>query len=68
MYASESGTPQWMAPEVLVGHAHTTKSDVYSFGVLLSFSLACMHLTVSLLLLFSMKLIHLFAICADFAI
>jgi len=29
------GTPLWMAPEVLLGHAFNEKADVYSFGLVL---------------------------------
>lgn len=30
------GTCQWMAPEILVGHASGTPADVYAFGIVLS--------------------------------
>ncbi|OQR82175.1 protein kinase, partial [Achlya hypogyna] len=30
------GTYQWMAPEVILGHAYSVAADVYSFGVLLT--------------------------------
>ncbi|OQR80843.1 protein kinase, partial [Achlya hypogyna] len=30
------GTYQWMAPEIIRGHAYTVAADVYSFGVLLT--------------------------------
>src|SRR6516162_11049833 len=29
------GTPQYMAPELLAGHAATTKSDIYAIGLIL---------------------------------
>jgi non-specific serine/threonine protein kinase len=35
MTSSESGTPLYMAPEVLAGQSSTIKSDVYAFGVTL---------------------------------
>jgi serine/threonine protein kinase/class 3 adenylate cyclase len=33
--AAPSGTPYWMAPELLNGHYNTTASDVYAFAVVL---------------------------------
>src|SRR5438309_2951764 len=33
--AALAGTPMYMAPEVIAGHAATVRSDVYSIGVLL---------------------------------